>query len=298
MADQATNSRFRNSLELADLVTLARQAGDAIMAIYQQPASANISLKADDSPVTAADLAAHRIIAAALPQLLDVPLLSEEGEPASFAERRQWARYWLVDPLDGTREFISRNGEFTVNIALIEAGKPVLGVVHLPVQQISYAAINLPAEGHCLVLRYEGDQPAGAICGRSLQVRRQDKQPLVMLASHRHNATALRPLLGVLQARWPGPIEVQHAGSSLKFCRLAEGSADFYPRHGLTSEWDTAASQAILEAAGGALVEASAAHRGEWQPLVYNTGDSLLNPFFYALADKDADWLEVLKDMP
>lgn len=290
-----TQYRFRDEFALSTLVDLAREAGDRILDVYRNMTDADITLKSDNSPVTAADIAAHHCLADALPGILAIPLISEEGEIPELAERLQWRRYWLIDPLDGTREFITRNGEFTVNIALIENGKAVLGVVHAPVQNVTYAAINLPDEGKVVALKIEGDSSPEVIRGRSLA---GSQLPLALLASHRHERADLQPIIEPIEARWPAGVEIEHAGSSLKFCWLAEGKADLYPRHGLTSEWDTAASQAVLEAAGGAIIEAGAMHLGEWQSLAYNSRESLLNPFFYAVADRQFDWTSLLKNIP
>lgn len=290
-----TQYRFRDEFALSTLVELAREAGDRILDVYRNMTDADITLKSDNSPVTAADIAAHHCLADALPGILAIPLISEEGEIPELAERLQWRRYWLIDPLDGTREFITRNGEFTVNIALIENGKAVLGVVHAPVQNVTYAAINLPDEGKVVALKVEGDASPEVIRGRSLA---GSQLPLALLASHRHERADLQPIIEPIEARWPAGVEIEHAGSSLKFCWLAEGKADLYPRHGLTSEWDTAASQAVLEAAGGAIIEAGAMHLGEWQSLAYNSRESLLNPFFYAVADRQFDWTSLLKNIP
>ncbi|WP_235992361.1 3'(2'),5'-bisphosphate nucleotidase CysQ [Cellvibrio polysaccharolyticus] len=290
--------RFRDEFLLMALVALAREAGDRILEVYQTMTDADIAFKSDDSPVTAADIAAHHCLADALPGILAIPLISEEGEIPALAERLQWRRYWLIDPLDGTREFITRNGEFTVNIALIEDGKPVLGVVHVPVHKVTYAAINLPDENQVVALKIDGDSSPVVIHGRSLTGPNAAQLPLALLASHRHERADLQPIIEPIEAQWPAGVNVEHAGSSLKFCWLAEGRADLYPRHGLTSEWDTAASQAVLEAAGGAIVEAVAMHLGEWQPLAYNNRESLLNPFFYAVADRHFDWSALLQTIP
>lgn len=290
--------RFRDEFSLLSLVALSRQAGERILDVYQTMTDADIAFKSDDSPVTAADIAAHHCLADALPGILAIPLISEEGEIPALAERLQWRRYWLIDPLDGTREFITRNGEFTVNIALIENGKAVLGVVHAPVQNVTYAAINLPDEEQVVALKIDGDSPPVAINGRSLTGLNAAQSPLALLASHRHERADLQPIIEPLEAHWPAGVAIEHAGSSLKFCWLAEGKADLYPRHGLTSEWDTAASQAVLEAAGGAIIEAAAMHQGAWQSLAYNNRESLLNPFFYAVADRQFDWTSLLKTIP
>jgi 3'(2'), 5'-bisphosphate nucleotidase len=253
---------------------IARAAGREILDEYAQAQSAR-TLKEDASPVTAADLRAHRLIAHALAALTPgVPVLSEEAVRPSYAERSRWPRHWLVDPLDGTREFLSRNGEFTVNIALIEAHAPVLGVVHVPVRDTTYGGV--PQAG---AWRQTGDSPAAA-----LQVAACAADPVRVVGSRSHRGDSLDGFLARL-----GPHELRAIGSSLKFCLLAEGAADVYPRLTPTSEWDTAAAHAVLVAAGGAVVEL------DGQALRYNTRAELLNPSFVAYGDRRRDWLALLR---
>lgn len=249
-------------------IGIARRAGDAIMAVYEQGFS--VDFKADHSPLTAADLAAHRCIADGLARLSPkLPLLSEEGAQIPWSVRQHWHRYWLVDPLDGTREFVKRNGEFTVNIALIEDGIPVMGVIQAPaLGVVVHAQRGLgcwlrQADGGDLVLRTR--QPAPA--------------PARVAASRSHlDERTLRVLAAM------GEHERIGLGSSLKFCRLAEGRMDVYPRFGPTSEWDTAAGQCILEAAGGVVLDL------QGEAFRYNRGESLLNPDFMALGDPCLPW--------
>jgi 3'(2'), 5'-bisphosphate nucleotidase len=254
---------------------IARAAGREILEVYRQGASHSRS-KPDDSPLTEADLRSHRLIAAALGALTpDIPLLSEEAARAPYAERSRWRQYWLVDPLDGTREFLSRNGEFTVNIALIETHAPALGVVHVPVTDTTYAGVASAG-----AWRYTG---AGA--GRQvLHVAARSAEPVRVVGSRSHRGDSLERFLARL-----GPHEMQPVGSSLKFCLIAEGAADVYPRLGPTSEWDTAAAHAVLTAAGGAVVQL------DGRPLEYNTRDELRNPFFVAYGDTQRDWLALLR---
>lgn len=279
------------------LVALARQAGKAILDIYRAGhAAAKVQLKGDESPLTAADIAAHRILAAGLPGIEDIPVISEESELPEFAERAHWMRYWLIDPLDGTREFLQRNDEFTVNIALIERGVATLGVVHVPVRDVTYLGIN-PHDGQQKTARkYTGADSSRAVKVRSLQIAGEQHPVFTVLASHRYGTENLHELLARIELQWPGNVQTINAGSSLKFCLIAEGAADFYPRLAPTSEWDTAAAQAVLEAAGGAVIEAEAMHSGELKPLRYNSRASIINPFFYALGDSEFDWLQLLKD--
>lgn len=272
---------------IGGVVALARRAGDAIMAIYTHKDSYQIEQKSDESPLTAADLAAHRVIKAGLAELLPLPLISEEGELASFAERQSWEHYWLVDPLDGTKEFIAGNGQFTVNIALIQRGKPVLGVVHVPARDTTYwGVLEASDPASCGAFKLVNGGTAQAIQVRSMLDRYQQGEAITVLLSHRHNTQATRDLMQIVERNWPGAIETTNAGSSLKFCVIAEGLADFYPRLAPTSEWDTAAAQAVLEAAGGLVTSATA----DLEPLVYNHKEGILNPHFYALGDKNFHW--------
>ncbi len=253
------------------VIELAREAGAKIMAIYAQDFA--VEHKDDRSPLTAADLAAHRHIVAGLSVLTPhIPVLSEESASVSWDIRRQWTRYWLVDPLDGTREFVKKNGEFTVNIALIEDGAPTFGVVFAP----------------ALDEMLFGQRGIGAfVCdgGKNVPVmtRKPADAPLRVAASRSHLDTRTAAAIERM-----GEVEPLGLGSSLKFCRLAEGRLDVYPRFGPTSEWDTAAGQAVLEAAGGAVL------RLDGSVLNYNTKDSLLNPDFIALGDARLPWQDWL----
>ena len=248
-------------------------AGRAILEVYES--KFDVVSKEDASPLTQADLAAHRLICNALRGLTpDIPVLSEESVPPDYATRQSWSRYWLVDPLDGTKEFINRNGEFTVNIALIENHRAVLGVVGVPAQDVIYC----------------GDVDAGRAQRRdrsgvhALETRRMDPlRELVVVASRSHGGERLEVYIDALAKRFPS-VKRTPVGSSLKLCILAEGRADFYPRLGPTSEWDIAAAHAVLAAAGGAVWTLDHA------PLRYNTKDSLLNPEFLAVADAQFDW--------
>lgn len=249
------------------LLTISRQAGQAIMQVYQRD-DFGIREKADNSPLTEADLAAHRVIHRALKQLTPgIQQLSEEDASISFAERSQWQRYWLIDPLDGTKEFIRRNDEFTVNIALIEHNRPILGVIYLPVKNvIYYGGTELGA------WKQLGSGPAQQIHCRKLNTS------LTVLTSRRHKNDRDQPILNRLPQHF-NTVTTENYGSSLKMCRIAEGKADFYPRLYPTCEWDTAAAQAIVEAAGGLIIDT------DLKPLRYNQKDSLLNPDFFVIGD-------------
>ena len=241
---------------LEQICQLAREAGDAIMQVYNDAAPLDVSHKSDDSPVTAADIAAHQVIVNGLAQLSpEVPVLSEEDPPA-WEVRQHWQRYWLVDPLDGTKEFIKRNGEFTVNIALIDAGKPVLGVVYAPALGVMYSA----AEGKAW--KDEG--------GHREQIHARDARPPLVVVSRSHgDDDEMKQYLKQL-----GEHQTVATGSSLKFCLVAEGKAQLYPRFGPTNIWDTGAGHAVAMAAG--------AHVHDWQgkTLDYAPRESFLNPGF------------------
>jgi 3'(2'), 5'-bisphosphate nucleotidase len=256
---------------LGAVVALAGEAGVEILRLYDgDPA---VQYKADHSPLTAADLAAHHRIMAGLACLTpNLPRLSEEGGEIPFAERRNWTRLWLADPLDGTREFVKRNGEFTVNIALIEDGRPTLGVVHAPVLATTYYA----AEGAGAWKQVGAGAPT-----RVNAVATQ--QPPRLVASRSHATPELQALLTRLPSH-----ETLHVGSSLKFCLVAEGRADLYPRLGPTSEWDTAAGQCIVEAAGGIVTDTAGS------PLRYNARASLLNPHFLVAGERAYPWRRYL----
>ncbi|WP_250461389.1 3'(2'),5'-bisphosphate nucleotidase CysQ [Microbulbifer litoralis] len=273
---------------LEPVIDICRRAGDAILEVYNSSAELEVDTKADDSPVTAADLAAHRVLAPALADLLDgVPVLSEEQEMPPFEQRRQWQRYWIVDPLDGTKEFIRRNGEFTVNVALIDGGEPVLGVVYVPVLDITYAGCKGDADGEQGVAfkrTADGETPISA---RALQPRLDAGEPVELVASRSHGAGAVDQLVERIESS-VGEVACKNMGSSLKLCLVAEGAADLYPRLAPTCEWDTAAAQAVVEAAGGTVVDE------QFQLLRYNTKDSLLNPFFHVIGDPSFDWRPLL----
>ena len=259
---------------LAPVTDIARAAGAEILEVYES-GEILATAKSDQSPLTVADLRAHRLIEDQLQALTpDIPVLSEEAAETPFAERALWYGYWLVDPLDGTKEFLSRNGQFTVNIALIHGHAPVLGVVHVPVGGTSYQ--GLPGEG-AWRLGPHGDSQAIAVSAVSAN-------PLRIVGSRSHRGNSLDAFLARV-----GPHEFVPVGSSLKFCMVAEGAADVYPRLGPTSEWDTAAAHAVVLGAGGSVVTL------EGVPLRYNTRESLLNPSFLVSGPGDRDWLALLR---
>ncbi|MGS0682951.1 3'(2'),5'-bisphosphate nucleotidase CysQ [Shewanella sp. 125m-7] len=249
---------------MQSLVEIAIEAGDAIMAIYGED-DLGVVTKADDSPVTAADLVSHQVIVQRLKQLTpDIPILSEESVGISWDERRHWQSYWLIDPLDGTKEFIKRNGEFTVNIAFIQKDRAVAGVVYAPVlDKCFYGALDTGA----WLQHAQNIAPLTDISKPASSIPR-------IVGSRSHVSPGLQVYLQEI-----GEHEMKSVGSSLKFCLLAEGEADIYPRLGLTSEWDTAAAQAVLESAGGKVLRYDTNTR-----LDYNQKEDILNPYFIAYA--------------
>ena len=291
--DTSINHEF-----IAKLMNIARVAGDAILKIYNAPEKINVQIKSDDSPITEADLAAHHIIVKALEALLPIPVISEEAVPPNFTERKTWQYYWLIDPLDGTKEFIARTGEFTVNIALVQNGEPILGVVHVPVLDETYVGVdkrigvdkNGGAEKKSRAEKYRHGEKIMDLTTRRLDARCAAQQSLDVLTSARHDNAETTTLLRDMALQWPGHLQVLKVGSSLKFCWIAEGRGDFYPRLAPTSEWDTAAAQVVLVAAGGVIVDAK-----NLKPLVCNTSEDLLNPSFFALGDTLFDWASLLK---
>ncbi len=256
---------------MAQCCDIAIAAGDAIMQVYNSDFA--VEHKDDKSPLTAADLAAHELICERLESIAEWPVLSEESAKIPFAERSSWTTYWLVDPLDGTKEFVKRNDEFTVNIALIHDHRPVLGVVYAPALDLLYYA----AEGK-QAWKQEGEGKPQSISCREL-----DEHHLTLASSRSHRSAELEAFLDRL-----GPHDATPMGSSLKFCTIAEGKADLYPRIGLTSEWDTGAAQCVVEQAGGHVTTT------EMKPLRYNTKDDLLNPYFFVFGKTWKDWSQYL----
>ncbi len=262
------------------IVELSVAAGEAILEVYADSDNFNTENKADNSPVTDADKAAHNVLYDALVAIdTSVPVLSEEGNLPDFETRSSWQRYWIIDPLDGTKEFIKRNGEFTVNVALIENGVPVLGVVHVPVLDVTYAgvkdlgAIKITADGEQTISVRKAPEPG--------------QEAVRVVASRSHGSEAVEKCIARLEKHF-GSAERKSMGSSLKLCLVAEGEADIYPRLALTSEWDTAAAQAVVEAAGGVVLDE------DLKVLRYNTKADILNPFFYVLGDTKFNWSSLL----
>jgi len=259
-------------LLLTDVVALARAAGADILDVYAGEFA--VVHKDDRSPLTEADLRAHRRLVAGLTRLTPgVPVVSEESPVPPLAERRAWPWLWLVDPLDGTREFVDRSGEFTVNVALVHGTRAVLGVVHVPVQGIDYYACDGVG-----AFRQSRDGVA-----QRIHARPRLAAPPRVIGSRSHRGDRLVPFLERL-----GPHEFQPCGSALKFGLIADGSADLYPRVGPTSEWDTAAGQAVLECAGARLVTRDGG------TLAYNARESQVNPDFVCFADGSRPWHTLL----
>lgn len=250
----------KSVIDIEAIVAVAIDAGKKILKVYQMDDFGKRK-KLDNSPLTEADIASHNLITRQLQKLTpDIPILSEESADISWDVRKEWGCYWLIDPLDGTKEFIKRNGEFTVNIALVDNHEPVMGVVHAPVLDVTWVG-----EKGMLARKI---QP-----GKQQEIEvshHKDGEPWKVVGSRTHAGDSLNAFLANL-----GEYELISMGSSIKLCLVAEGKANIYPRLGLTSEWDTAAAHAVVNAAGGEVIIAE-----NGQPLLYNTKDSLLNPYF------------------
>ncbi|TYP95638.1 3'(2'),5'-bisphosphate nucleotidase [Fodinibius salinus] len=249
---------------LKEVITTAKEAGDAMLEIYNDVQDIKITRKDDDSPLTKADLASHHIIIDALQEIdPDTPVISEESGIPDYEERKDWAKFWIVDPLDGTKEFIKKNGEFTVNIALVDQGVPVMGVVYVPDKDVSYYATK--EEG---AFKQEADNAPRRIFSETTD------NPSVAVQSRSHGSDEL-----VEQLADKG-IEIDKtipAGSSLKFCLVAEGKADIYPRMGPTMEWDVAA--------GDCVYRYSARDGAHSSPLTYNKPDLKNGSFLIGLEE-------------
>ena len=258
---------------LRHTILLAQEAGTEIMRVYRE--GFDVQQKRDKTPLTTADLAAHHCIANGLDALAPrFPVISEESEALPFEARSRWSTYWLVDPLDGTREFIKRNDEFTVNIALVHGHHPILGVVHAPALETTYFA----REGGGAFKQECDDRPL------PIHVRRLGNRRPVIAGARAHSGSRLGRFLDNV-----GPHKHISMGSALKSCLVAEGVADLYVRLGPTSEWDTAAAQCVVEEAGGQITDTT------MQPLRYNTKDALLNPHFFVFGAESRDWSRYLE---
>lgn len=264
-----------NTQTLSVLEDLSRQAGAAILA--DKARSSSVTLKEDASPLTSADLASHRTIVEGLGRSFPgVPVLSEESARISFEKRAAWEQYFLVDPLDGTKEFIKGRKEYTVNVALIQMGQPILGVVFVPELETTFSGA---AEEGAFIQK--GQQPR-----RRIAVAPACREPLRVVGSSSHASPEMSAFLELV-----GKHEILQFGSSLKLCQVADATADFYPRFGPTSEWDTAAGHAVVRAAGGRVVTLSGSE------LTYNQKESLLNPAFFVLGPTDRDLLSLCREV-
>ncbi|MBS3745145.1 MAG: 3'(2'),5'-bisphosphate nucleotidase CysQ [Wenzhouxiangellaceae bacterium] len=261
-----------NSFEqrlLPGVLQACSDAADAILDVYESD-DFEVEAKHDESPLTKADMASHHSLVAALNKLTpDIPILSEESADVDLEQRRDWRRLWVVDPLDGTREFIKRNGEFTINVALVVDHVPVLGAIAVPVTRTAYTGIV--GQGAHRWHDYTTPQP--------IETRRPCASPPVVLGSRSHANARTRAYFEML-----GEHALASRGSALKFCAVAEGEADFYPRLGPTSEWDTAAGEAIVTAAGGRV------WMPDGKPLRYNARETTLNGDFLVAGDPEAEW--------
>jgi len=256
---------------LPAIIEISEQASEEILKFYKT--DLNIEEKQDHTPLTAADLAAHQTIVNALTKLTpDIPVLSEESAEISFEERQTWDTYWLVDPLDGTREFIKKNDEFSVNIALISDHCAILGVIFVPVSRDCYYAT-----------KNNGAFKKTADGSSKISVKRSNVGSLIIAGSRSYRDNTLDDFFKNI-----GNHELICMGSSIKSCLVAEGRVDIYPRLGPTSEWDTAAAQCIVEEAGGHITDTSL------KPLRYNTKEELLNPHFLVFADDQINWASYL----
>jgi len=265
---------MHNDLEalIQPVTAIAECAGRKILEVYET--DFDVETKDDKSPLTAADKASHNEIVAALAELTpEIPILSEESDGIAWEERSRWPEYWLIDPLDGTKEFIKKNGEFTVNIALIQGNQAVLGVVHVPVKNRSFYGFQ---EGGAFERTPEGET-------KSIRVAAQAQSPVRVVGSRSHRGELVDAYLEKL-----GEHVMVSMGSSLKLCLVATGEADVYPRLGLTSEWDTAAAQAVVECAGGRVIQVTG------EPLMYNAKEDILNPHFLVFGDLERDWTAYL----
>lgn len=270
------NYSIMSTHNLDQLSLLAAQAtlnaGRAILEVYHNE-DTQVEYKGDDSPLTQADTKGHLAIMKLL-ETTGIPVLSEEGKHLPFEQRKDWDTLWIVDPLDGTKEFIKRNGEFTVNIALVEKGTPILGVVYVPVTGELYLGVG---EYGALKINIEaGATITGEDIAKGQSLPIQIQRPFTAVGSRSHMNEETTQFLEHYRKEH-GTVEILSKGSSLKMCMVAEGLADVYPRFAPTMEWDTAAGQAVVEAAGFSMVEKE--HR---TPLKYNKED-LLNPHFIVL---------------
>ena len=261
---------------ISDVVDISQDAGEVILEVYNS--SYDVETKGDGSPLTTADMRSHNLICSRLKELTpDIPVLSEESVDIDYKERADWQAFWLVDPLDGTKEFVKRSGEFTVNIALMINNQPVLGVVYTPVKKWTHYAY----ENGGAYKQIDAEKP------EKITAREYKGGKAIVVASRSHGQAKADQFLNALEQR-EGEYEVVNMGSALKMCLIAEGIGDIYPRLGLTSEWDTAAAHVVLNEAGGSIIDTNGI------VLRYNK-ENILNPFFLAIGKSDYPWLELLE---
>jgi len=258
------------------IIDIAQDAGELILQVYRE--EFDVEMKGDGTPLTIADQRSHNLICQRLAALTpDIPILSEESGKISYEERRNWNIYWLVDPLDGTKEFVKKSGEFTVNIALLIENIPVIGVVHTPVKERTHWGI------------YGGGawKQVGTEAAQVISAKPYSGGKATVVASKSHGQEKLEQFLNNLE-REEGSYDVENMGSALKICLVAEGLGDIYPRLGLTSEWDTASADIVIREAGGKIIQPNG------DDVIYNK-ENLLNPYFLAIGKGDYDWLSLLE---
>lgn len=258
------------------VIDIAQDAGELILQVYR--GEFEVEIKGDGTPLTIADQRSHQLICQRLMELTpDIPILSEESVGIDYETRRQWQTFWLVDPLDGTKEFIKQSGEFTVNIALMVENQPVLGVVHTPVKEWTHWGWHSGGAW----------KQVGTGVAEQISCNQFDGGTATVVASKSHGQAKLQQFLDNLKAR-EGDYQVANMGSALKICLVAEGKGDIYPRLGLTSEWDTASAHIIIREAGGRIMQP------DGNEVIYNKAN-ILNPYFLAIGAGEYDWISLLQ---
>ena len=257
------------------------EAGEAIMQIYVKDFA--VDYKQDESPLTDADKAANEVIMEHL-MPIGIPVISEENKQLPYEERKGWTSCWIVDPLDGTKEFIKKNGEFTVNIALVTNGVPQFGVIYVPAVNMVYYADAATGTAYRAEVKDTSGDVEEVLKNAVAIGPARDERAMRVVGSRSHMSQDTLEYVDGLKQVTDKEIEIVSKGSSLKFCLVAEGKADIYPRFGPTSEWDTAAAQCVVEESGGSVVDEN------FNPIKYNIKDSLINPSFFVIADMSFNW--------
>jgi len=266
--------KMLDNINLLDVSKIAVEAGHKVLEVYNTDFS--VEQKEDQSPLTLADQQSHEVIVNGLNNINpEIPILSEEGDHSSFGERKEWSLLWVIDPLDGTKEFVKKNGEFTINIALVSDGKPVMGIIYAPVNEELYVASKKLGAWKLTDVKSINHKDTEDLLSAGSKVPLENNRDQTRVVASRSHLTEETEAF-IAQLEKEGEVETTSAGSSLKICLVAEGSADYYPRYAPTMEWDTAAGHAILECSGGHMVE-----KETQTPLVYNK-ENLLNPWFLA----------------